>query len=205
MSMIFTLNKATGEVALFVESEDEHETDAEHSEEVEHSEGAEHSEETINPVIPNVYDIVWAAIFFSILWALMKFVLLPPIIKDRDERNAKAAAAREAASGTEANLAAIRAEHDAKLGTSRAEASGIIDAARAEVDADRQAQVAAVEAEIAQQRASASAEIETARAQALAGARGDVGSLAVGAASAVLGRDLDVGSHQSILDSYLDA
>lgn len=200
MGMIFTLNKTTGEVALFVEDEEgEHETDAEHSGE------AEHSEDVVNPVIPNVYDMLWAAIFFGLLWALMKFVLLPPIIKDRDERNAKAAAAREAASGADAGLNAIRAEHEEKLAGARAEAGRIVDAARAEVEADRQAAVAAAEADVAQQRAAANAEIESARASALAGARGDVGSLAVGAASAVLGRDLDVGAHQSILDNYLDA
>lgn len=199
MKMIFTLNPATGAVA-FVEEDD-------HSEEGDtHTEGESHSEsdEVLNPVIPNGYDIVWAGIFFCILWALMKFVLLPPILNGRNERNAKAQAARDAAGSAEANLAAIRAGHDETLASARAEAAAIVDAARGEVDADRQARVSAVEAEIAQAKAQASAEVEAARTAALAGVRGDVSNIAVGAASAVLGRSVDAGASQPIIDSFLD-
>ena len=194
MSMTFTLNKATGEVA-FVEEED-------HSEEGEAHSG---EEDIVNPVIPNIYDVIWAAVFFFALWGLMKFVLLPPIIQGRDERRAKAAAARDAVDGAEAELNSIRAEHEEKLASARSEAGRIIDAARADVEADRASQVGAVEAEIAQQKAAASAEVDAARAQAMAGAKGDVGQLAAGAASAVLGRNIDAASQQSILDSYLDS
>ena len=49
-------------------------------------EGEEHSEgddETVNPVLPTGSDIIYAAIFFVALWAAMKYVLLPPIMKVR--------------------------------------------------------------------------------------------------------------------------
>ena len=58
---------------------------------------------------------------------------------------------------------------------------------------------------IAEMRRSAQAEIDEAGAEALSGMRGDVSSLAVGAAQIVLGRDLDAGNQQSVIDQALSA
>ena len=84
-----------------------------------------------------------------------------------------------------------------------ANATKAFEAARAEAEAERAEAVAQVEANIAQLRANAQGEIDTARANALAGAKGSVSELAVGAASKVLGRNVDAGSSQSVIDSYL--
>ena len=54
-------------------------------------------------------------------------------------------------------------------------------------------------------RRSAQADIDQARAEALSSMRGDVSSLAVGAAQIVLGRDLDAGNQQSVIDQALSA
>ncbi len=62
-------------------------------EEVE-GEEVEGDEETVNPVLPTGFDMVYAFIFFVALWAAMKYVLLPPINKVRAEREGKIAAAR---------------------------------------------------------------------------------------------------------------
>ena len=64
---------------------------------------------------------------------------------------------------------------------------------------------AEADAEIADLRRSAQAEIDQARAEALSGMRGDVATLAVGAAGAVLGRPLDAGAQQSVIDQALAA
>ena len=50
-------------------------------------------EETVNPVLPTGFDMLYAFIFFVALWAAMKYVLLPPIQKVRAERAATIAAA----------------------------------------------------------------------------------------------------------------
>ena len=64
---------------------------------------------------------------------------------------------------------------------------------------------AEADAEIAELRRAAQAEIDAARADALTSLRGDVSSLAVGAASAVLGRELDAAGQQSVIDQALTA
>jgi len=162
-------------------------------------------EGSFNPILPSVPEIIWSAITFFALWALMKFVLLPPILEGRDARRAKVSAGADSVSDADAELAQLRQAHEARLTDARTEAASILDAARAEVDAERAAAVGEVEGNIAKLRANAQAEIDTARASALAGARGTVSELAVGAAGKVLGRNIDQSASQSIIDGFLDA
>ena len=125
-------------------------------------EGEEHSEgddETVNPVLPTGSDIIYAAIFFVALWAAMKYVLLPPIMKVRAERAAKIAAARDAADNASADMGTAQADYDAALADARAEAASILETARAEADAARSEVVGAAEADAAQVRAAAASEI----------------------------------------------
>ena len=70
---------------------------AEEGEEGEEGEAHAEEEEVPNPVLPAGNEIVWAAIFFYALWALMKYVLLPPVQRTRAERAATIASAKDAA------------------------------------------------------------------------------------------------------------
>ena len=166
---------------------------------------AEEAGDPPNPVIPVENEIVWAAIFFFALWALMKFVLLPPILRAMENRAATIQSGKDAADAAGAALGAARRDHEATLAEARAEANSILAGARAAADERRAALQAEADAEIAEMRRSAQAEIDQARADALSGMRGDVSSLAVGAAQIVLGRDLDAGSQQSVIDQALSA
>ncbi len=169
------------------------------------AEEAAEDEGTFNPILPTLPEMIWSGLAFFGLWALMKFVLLPPIMEGRDQRRAKVAAGLDSVSGSQSELAQIRAAHDERLNTARAEAARITDAARAEAEAQRAQAVAAVDEQIAKLRNGTQAEIDTARAGALAGARGPVSALAVGAASKVIGCDLDVSSNQSVIDAFLNS
>ena len=161
-------------------------------------------EGSFNPILPSLPEIIWSAITFFALWALMKFVLLPPIMEGRDARRAKVSAGADSVSDADAELAQLHEAHEARLADARSEASSIIEAARSEVDAERAAAVGEVEGNIAKLRANAQGEIDAARSSALAGARGTVSELAVGAASKVLGRNIDLSASQSVIDGFLD-
>ncbi|MEM7096118.1 MAG: F0F1 ATP synthase subunit B [Actinomycetota bacterium] len=164
----------------------------------------EADEGSFNPILPTLPEIIWSALFFFALWALMKFVLLPPIQQGRDARRARVTAGQDSVSDSESELAQLKAAHEERIAAAKAEGAAIVDAARAEADQQRSEAVAQVEANIAQLRAGAQAEIDAARADALAGARDSVSDLARGAAGKVLGRSVDTGSSQSVIDSYLD-
>lgn len=165
----------------------------------------EAAEDPPNPVIPEVNEIVWAAIFFVALWLLMKYVLLPPITRAMESRADTIQGDRDAADAATASLGSTRRDYEASLTDARNEANEIIAATRANADERRAALQAEADAEIADLRRDAQAEIDQARADALSGMRGDVATLAVGAAGAVLGRDLDAGAQQSVIDQALAA
>ena len=168
------------------------------------AEGAEEGDPP-NPVIPELNEIVWAAIFFFALWALMKWVLLPPILRGLENRAETIQGDRDAADAAAAELGVARRDHEASLAGARAEATQILAEARAAADERRGVLQAEADAEIAELRRTAQAEIDQARAEALTSMRGDIAELAVGAASAVLARELDAAGQQSVIDQALRA
>jgi F-type H+-transporting ATPase subunit b len=156
------------------------------------AEGGEAAEaEPPNPVLPEWNEAFWALVFFLALWALMKYVLLPPLRKVMTERDEVVRRDREAAEHARDELVQARADYEAALAGARAEASQLIEQARATADARRVELDRAAEAEIAALRQQASTELTAARQQALAQMSGDVADLAVSAASAVIGTPVD--------------
>jgi F-type H+-transporting ATPase subunit b len=168
------------------------------------AEAAEEST-TINPVVPDdLGEIFWGAVSFFGLWILMRYVLLPPLLKVREERARKVLADQEAAASAESQAEQVRRDYEATLAQARAEANRVIEEARAAAEARRSEVVSRAEAEVAEQRAAAMAELEAARAAALSELRGEVAELAVSAASRVVQADLDVASNQATVDEYVN-
>ncbi len=168
-------------------------------------EGAEHAEEVVNPILPTAPEMFWGAVCFFGLWALMKYVLLPPVLKHMEAREAGIAASKARAAEIDAGIATASADVDAALAGSRAEAADIIEAARAEADARRNELVAAAQADIALLRESSLAEVAAAKATAMQQLRGDVAEVATSAASAVVQRPLDAESSARIVNEYVAA
>lgn len=183
------------EFALVEEGE---ETDEGHSGEETHAE-----EEVPNPVVPEINHLIWALGSFLALWALMKFVLLPPLLKLREERENKVRDDREAADRARSAVGQAQAEYDASLANARSEADGIIDVARNEAGEHRATVMGAATNEIADMRATAAGGLDASRTSAIGSMRGDVGDIAVAAASAVLGKNLDRSDQQAAIDSAL--
>jgi F-type H+-transporting ATPase subunit b len=164
---------------------------------------AESDPTDINPVVPDtIGEIFWGAVAFFSLWILMRYWLLPPLLRVREERRAKEIADLEAAEEAKTAAEQVRRDYDATVAEARAEASRILEEARAVAEEQRGAKVAAAESEVAEQRQAAMAELEAARAQAIQAMGGDV--LAVAAASKVVDSELDVGSHRGTVDSYVE-
>lgn len=190
--------------------EEEHEGEAtteehmdEGSDDGEHAVEGHAEAEVPNPVIPELNEMAWAAISFFLLWALMKYVLLPPLLKLRADREEKVLADREAADRAHASLAQAKTEYSASLASARAEADGIIDAARDEAGEHRSEVMGDATTEIAALRADAAGDLDNSRTAAIGSMKGDVGDIAVAAAAAVLGKDLDRGAQQGAIDAAL--
>lgn len=167
-------------------------------------EGAEAESVPPNPILPAVPEMVWGAIAFGTLWALVKFVLLPPVLKIMAERADQVRSDYDAADVAKSNAGSAATAVADQLVDVRAEAAVVVDAARNEAEAERAKLISAAEADVAELRGAADAEIETARATALAGIRPQVAEVATSAASRVMNRDIDLGSATGIVDRFLD-
>jgi len=165
---------------------------------------AEAAEEVSNPILPTLNEMFWAAILFLALWALMKFVLLPPVLKTMQAREDKVRDDLQAAERAEAERVTQLEQYESALAGARAEAVRLIEDARAEGEAQRRQAITAAEAEIAAQRAAAAEEIAAAKARARAELTGSIADIAVGAASAVVEKPIDRASQVQVVEDYVN-
>jgi F-type H+-transporting ATPase subunit b len=169
------------------------------------SEGGEAvEEETTNPILPVGEELIWGLITFFLLLALMKWVLLPPVMRVMREREARLRAERQAAEEAEASAAEARAAYEARLAEARARASAIVGAAREEAEGYRAERVAEANADIATWREEAAAEVARAKADALVRLRRDVAQVAVAAAGRVMGKPLDLNRELAAIEEYVN-
>ncbi len=165
---------------------------------------AESTEEAANPILPVANEIFWGAVAFFSLWALVKFVLLPPVLKVMNERDARIQADLDAAEVARSRAGSAASEVSDQLVDVRAEAAQVVDAARAEAEAERATLISAAESDVAALKADAEAEIAEARAAAMSGLGPQVAELAAGAASKVMDRQVPLSSAQPVVDRYLN-
>jgi F-type H+-transporting ATPase subunit b len=162
------------------------------------------AEETKNPLLPEVYDIVWSGVIFVILLVFFWKYVLPRVQKLLDERaeaiEGNIAKADEAQRKAEAALE----EYTAQLADARAEAGRIRETAREDgkkIVAEAKDQAVS---EAARVTASAQAQIEAERQSALVSLRSEVGTIAIDLASGVIGESLsDDQRAKAVVDRFL--
>jgi F-type H+-transporting ATPase subunit b len=160
--------------------------------------------EAVNPILPVDNELFWGGLMFFVLWALMKWVFLPPVLRVMQARADVIRTDLGAADEASTQAASETAAYAESLASARAEAVRIIEAARSEAEDERRQLVASAEAEAARVRGEAAAEISAAKRAALTDLREGVGAVAVQAASAVVDRPLDPEANQQIVQQYLD-
>lgn len=156
-----------------------------------------------NPILPTGNELFWGAVFFFLLWALMKFVLVPPVDKTMAKRDDKIRADEDAADQAATEVARLRADYQATLASAHAEATRILEDARHAADARRAELVSQAEAEIAQLREQAQAEVDAAKAAAFEQLKGQVAGLAVDAAERVVQRSIDRNALLPVAERYV--
>ncbi len=190
-----------GEVEVAPVAEDGHEGEAEVVDEGVH---AEAEEEVKNPILPTGNEMFWGAVTFFLLWALLKWVLLPPIMKLQQERADVIRGDRDRAEQARDEAVGLRRDYEAGLASARTEASRIIDDARHAGEEKRRQLVAAAEAEIGEDRARAASEVEAAKAVAFDELRSGVTGLAVEAARLVVQKELDETVQRPVVEEYVN-
>ena len=169
------------------------------------AEGGEEAKEVVNPVIPDIPELIWGGIAFFLLLILMNWVLLPPIKQAMRKREEQLRGDEEAAERAVVESEQVRRDYDATIAEARAEAGRLVDEARHSADPQRSEIVRAAEDEVTALKQAALAELDAERSAALSNLRGDVAAIAVAAAGKVVQQPLDVSANQSVVDAFVSA
>jgi len=123
-------------------------------------------EEDLNPIFPEVKEVVWGFGAFIVLALVMRLFLFRKVRDGMTSRYDDIQGDFEEADTLTASARADVAEYEAQVGSVRADAQSRVEAARATLEAERADKVGAVNARISDKRAAAAADVEAARAAA---------------------------------------
>jgi F-type H+-transporting ATPase subunit b len=160
--------------------------------------------ETHNPVIPELYDIVWSLVCFAVILIAFWRVFLPRLQKMLDERSAAIEGNIAKADEAQRQAEAALEQYTAQLAEARQEAAAIREGARE--DGKRIVAEAREQAVAEAQRVTvgAQAQIEAERQAAVVTLRRDVGTLALDLAGNVIGETLaDDAKASALVDRFL--
>lgn len=124
---------------------------------------AEGPENDLNPIFPEVKEIVWGFGAFVVLALAMRLFLFRKVRDGMTARYDRIEGDLETAQASTTSARADVADYEAQLAAVRADAQTRVEAARAILEAERTEQIAAANARIADQRGAAAAEVDAAK------------------------------------------
>ena len=160
-------------------------------------------QEAPNPIVPEKNELIWGTISFVLLFLLLSKVAFPAAKKGMEARTQRIKDDLEGAESAKTEANRVLDEYRAQLADAKAEAGRIIEEARQQGDAVRREQEQRLQTELSAMRERAAADVESAKAQAIADLRGEVASLAIGAAEVVVGKNLDRETQTQLVDQYI--
>jgi F-type H+-transporting ATPase subunit b len=164
----------------------------------------EAAEKVNNPILPVGNELFWAALCFGLLWILMKFVLLPPVLKGMDNRDAKVRGDLEAAESAKTEAETSLADYQASLVSTKAQAIRTIEDARVAAEADRRQKLASAEGQAAEVRAAAAQEVVEAKATAKVQLQSGLTNIVLDAADAVVQRPVDRTTQTQVIEDFVN-
>ena len=161
-------------------------------------------QEAPNQLLPETNEIIWGAIGFFVVFFFVWKMGLPAIKKGMDARTERIRSDLAAAETQRTEADTLLADYRAQLADAKSESARIIEEARQSADALKRDQEARLQSELADLRSKATSDIEAAKVQAIADLRGEVASLAVGAAEVVVGKNLDQATQVQLIEDYIN-
>jgi F-type H+-transporting ATPase subunit b len=153
---------------------------------------------------PHVAELVVGFLAFGVLFFFMWKWILPRLNTLLEERRQQIQGNLEQADATRREADAELARYREQLAGAREESNRIIEEAKRTADQLRVDIQAKAEQEAQATVARASEEIRAERDRVFAELRGQVGEIAVELAGRVVGKELDSGAHERLIDDYID-
>ena len=157
-----------------------------------------------NPILPVMSELVYAALAFLILLALMYKFAFPAVQKAMEGRTQRIRDNLDEAERTKAEAQRILEEYQRQLADAKNESARIIDEARSTAEQMRRDLMVRAEAEVNELRDRSRQEIEAAQQRAVADLRTQVSELAIGAAEVVVQKNLDRDTNRAIVERYIE-
>jgi F-type H+-transporting ATPase subunit b len=151
----------------------------------------------------NLTLVVQMIVFATLIWGTMKWIW-PVILEAMDERQRKIALGLAAAEEGEKELAQARGNADAIIREARERANQIIDHAQHRANELIEQAKGAANVEGARILAAAQQQIELDTTHAKESLRREVAGIAVGAATKLLGREIDPRAHADLLEQLAE-
>ncbi len=160
---------------------------------------------TENPILPEPSEMFWAAICFTLLYLLIRYVFLPPVLEVMDGREKKVSDDLQAAASAKHKVANASFELEEQLSDVKAEADAIIEQARSEAAAERSRLVSQAEREVAVGKQAVQEEIDAQRLAALSSLQPKMANIAASAASKVLDTNVADATAQASLNQLMES
>jgi F-type H+-transporting ATPase subunit b len=161
-------------------------------------------QEAPNPLLPEVNEIIWGAIGFTVVFIFIWKFGLPQMRTAMNNRTEKIRSDLQAAEDQRAEADSVLSDYRAQLNDAKAEAGRIIEEARQAADQIKRDQETRLQSELAELRARAIADIDEAKGRAMHDLRGEVAALAIGAAETVVQRNLDSATQTQLVEDYIN-
>jgi len=165
---------------------------------------AEAAAEEKNPILPDVAELIYGALAFLIVFAVLWKFAFPALGKMLAERSAKIEGDLEKAEESRMTAERELAGYRQQLAGARDEANRIIEEARRTAEQLRRDLQAKAEQEAQATVTRAQEEIRAERDRVFQDLRAQVGVIAVELAGRVVGESLDADSHQRLIDEYIE-
>ena len=157
-----------------------------------------------HPIWPELKELYWALAAFLIVFGLLWWKALPAAkkaLQDRTERIAKEIDdAEKATVDADARLNDVQT----RIANAENERQRILVEARQTAEALKAQIIARADDDAESIKARAVGDIESSKQQAIADLQAEVATLALGAAEAVIAKNLDAGTQAGLIDSYID-
>ena len=162
------------------------------------------AEEAKNPILPDVAELIYGALAFVIVFAVLAKFAFPALSKMLAERSGKIQSDLEKAEQSRMSAEQELAEYRQQLAGARDEANRIIEEARKTAEQLRRDLQTKAEREAQATVARAQEEIRAERDRVFQDLRAQVGVIAVELAGRVVGQSLDPSAHQRLIDEDID-
>jgi F-type H+-transporting ATPase subunit b len=162
------------------------------------------AEDKFSPVTPVLSEMIWAAVFFILLFVVVAKVALPKLNATLAAREAALSGKLVQAEQAKAEADTVLAEYRAKLADAQSEATRIIDEGRRtgeQIVADARTRA---EAEAQTLVTRAQSDIQAERDRAIGALRSELATLSIDLATKVVGTSLDNDASRRLVDSYID-